>query len=308
MKTKENDMFGTLTDIPKLSTYEQALAHFNDVKPIAGKGVNAGVRPLCGTPSGRKKTQYSMRKSESAFTGDGRAIECVLYDTPVVTFTENGRIIIDMNYPSNTTHSFISEILRYYGGYCSYSDNQTWLHCRCDSTSRSWWLPHGSCVAFKIDSTGLIIEPVTPKLMKRYEVNRSKARAVYAKYAAFTAHCVTISKLVDPKVIFDGHNLTGSILTNAAMVAGVPNPLQTEEPNETWTEAVQQVLARAVTKTYDWNSTSSIPNLIATYKLTPKKVRQVIIDQLKHEHSDEIFDEVTAKAGVFTSHLNEEYI
>ena len=292
-------MFGGLTDIPRLSSYEEALAHLNDVKPIAGRGKNAGIRPLCNTYSGRKKAQYSIRKKKHPAAASKQAIECVLYDTPVVTFVEDGTIYIDMSYPSITTHSFISEILCKYRVHCCYRDGKTWLRSR----GKDWWLPHGYGVTFKImGDFSLGIEPVRPRLMDRYAVNRSKAKEVYAKYAAFTSHCVTVSKLVDPKTIYESRphwTIRDSREKYFAL-------LQTAEPNEEWSGAINAVFADAVvyTTAYDWN-THTARN---TYTLTAKKVRQVILDKLKHQHAEEIFEVTKAEAGVYTTCLNEEYI
>ena len=285
-------MFGGLTDMPRLSSYREALAHLNSVKPIAGKGVNAGIRPLCDTANGRRKTQYSIRKKKHPAAASKQAIECVLYDTPVVTFVEDGTIYIEMSYPSNTTNAFISEILRgYYRTYCSFRDGKTWLHCR----GKDWWLPYGDGVTFKVVGDG--IEPVRPRLMDRYVVNRSKAKEVYARYAAFISHCVTVSKLVDPK---NAHRQWHAVETVYF------NLLQTAEPNEEWSKAINAVLADAVvyTRSYDWGTRSAQH----IYTLTPKKVRQVILDKLKREHAEEIFEVTKATAGVYTTCLNEEYI
>ena len=287
-------MFGGLTDIPRLSSYEEALAHLNGIKPIAGTGVNAGIRPLCNTSTGRKKPQYFIRKKRHPAAASKQAIECVLYDTPVVTFVEDGTIYIDMSYPSITTHAFISEILCGYRAYCSYRDSKTWLHCR----GKDWWLPHGYGITFKIMGDG--IEPVRPRLMDRYVVNRSKAKEVYAKYAAFTSHCVALSKLVDPKQSY------GKTFSENFFSVHDQSLLQTAEPNEEWSGAIRVVLADAVvyTAAFDWN-THTARN---TYTLTPKKVRQVILDKLKQEHAEEIFEVIKAEVGVYTTCLNEEYI
>jgi len=286
-------MFGGLTDMPRLSSYREALAHYEYTKPIAGKGVNAGIRPLCDTANGRRKAQYFIRKKRHPAAASKQAIECVLYDTPVVTFVEDGTIYIDMSYPSNTTHAFISEILREYGAHCSFRDGKTWLCCR----GKDWWLPHGYGVTFKVVEPKRIIEPVRPRLMDRYVVKRSKAKEVYARYAAFISHCVTVSKLVDPKNAHLPRNGVETVYFNL---------LQTAEPNEEWSEAINAVLADAVvyTRSYDWG-THSAQHI---YTLTPKKVRQVILDKLKREHAEEIFEVVKAEAGVYTTCLNEEYI
>lgn len=287
-------MFGGLTDMPRLSSYREALAHYEYTKPIAGKGVNAGIRPLCDTANGRRKTQYSIRKKKHPAAASKQAIECVLYDTPVVTFVEDGTIYIDMSYPSNTTHAFISEILCGYRAYCSYRDSKTWLHCR----GKDWWLPYGHGVTFKVVGDG--IEPVRPRLMDRYVVNRSKAKEVYARYAAFISHCVTVSKLVDPKNVHLSRNGAEAVYFKINAL------LQTAEPNEEWSKAINAVLADAVVYTHSYDlETRSTQHI---YTLTPKKVRQVILDKLKREHAEEIFEVTKATAGVYTTCLNEEYI
>ena len=287
-------MFGGLTDMPRLSSYREALAHYEYTKPIAGKGVNAGIRPLCYTANGRRKTQYSIRKKKHPAAASKQAIECVLYDTPVVTFVEDGTIYIDMSYPSNTTHAFISEILCGYRAYCFFRDSKTWLRCR----GKDWWLPYGHGVTFKVVGDG--IEPVRPRLMDRYVVNRSKAKEVYARYAAFISHCVTVSKLVDPKNVHLSRNGAEAVYFKINAL------LQTAEPNEEWSKAINAVLADAVvyTPSYDWETRSTQH----IYTLTPKKVRQVILDKLKREHVEEIFEVTKAEAGVYTTCLNEEYI
>lgn len=287
-------MFGGLTDMPRLSSYREALAHYEYTKPIAGKGVNAGIRPLCYTANGRRKTQYSIRKKKHPAAASKQAIECVLYDTPVVTFVEDGTIYIDMSYPSNTTHAFISEILCGYRAYCFFRDSKTWLRCR----GKDWWLPYGHGVTFKVVGDG--IEPVRPRLMDRYVVNRSKAKEVYARYAAFISHCVTVSKLVDPKNVHLSRNGAEAVYFKINAL------LQTAEPNEEWSKAINAVLADAVVYTHSYDlETRSTQHI---YTLTPKKVRQVILDKLKREHVEEIFEVTKATAGVYTTCLNEEYI
>ena len=282
-------MFGGLTDIPRISSYEQALALFEHVQPIKGKGVNAGIKPLCDTVTGRRKTQYSIRKKKHPAAASKQAIECVLYTTPVVTFVEDGTIYIDMSYPSNTTHAFVSEILNGFRAYCSYRDGKTWLHCG----GEDWWIPHGHGVTFHVVGDG--IEPVRPRLMDRYVVNRSKAKEVYARYAAFISHCVTISKVTDPK------QMRGYIVSEPSTDFSM---LQTAEPNDEWVQRGFYSIGQAVVSGYHWDN----GDITHTYTLDPKKVRQVILDKLKREHAEEIFEVTKAEAGVYTTCLNEEYI
>jgi len=155
-------------------------------------------------------------------------------------------------------------------------------------------------VTFKIIEPKSIIEPVRPRLMDRYKVNRRKANETYAKYAAFTSHCVTLSKLVDPK---QSYGKTFSINFFGVHDRSL---LQTAEPNEEWSVAINAVFADAVVYVSSWDYKAHIA--LSTYTLNPKKVRQVILDKLKQEHAHEIFEVIKAKVGVYTTCLNEEYI
>lgn len=298
-------MFGGLTDIPRISNYKQALELLTRIKPIAGKGVNAGIRPLCNTPTGRRKTQYSIRNRTAA---GQQAIECVLYETPVVTFVEDGTIYIAMSYmPSNTTHAFVSEILNDFRVHCSYRGGKTWLHCneaawtRRDfplggCRSRYWWIPHGHGVTFHVVGDCNAIEPIRPRLMDRYVVNKSKAREVYARYAAFISHCVTVSKLTDPQQM---QGYTNEPSTDFSM-------LRTAEPNDEWVQEGLYLIGKAVVVSYNYKNAPFV--MASAYTIDPKRVRQIILDKLKREHAEEIFEATKAEVGVYTTCLNEEYI
>jgi len=88
--------------IRRIQRYEEALHKLQNTKPIAGKGVNAGVIPL----GHRNKivNQIRMRQDES--------IACRLWRTDVVVFDKDGTITIDPNvYSTISTANFISEVL-----------------------------------------------------------------------------------------------------------------------------------------------------------------------------------------------------
>lgn len=87
--------------IRRLFNYDEALRWYKDTPPIKGKGRNAGLRPL----GHRNKMQFQIRMQ-------GDAVECVCYDTPVVTFHPDGVIAIkDGGYISQTTVHFIRDVL-----------------------------------------------------------------------------------------------------------------------------------------------------------------------------------------------------
>lgn len=102
-------MFGQITDLPSLHSYEQARAHYESITPIRGSD---DVRPICKTSNGRRKKH--MRISLMQYVtpmGICPAVACILYDTPVVIFAANGDIVLDNGgYASHTTHGFISGI------------------------------------------------------------------------------------------------------------------------------------------------------------------------------------------------------
>jgi len=92
--------------------YEEALHRLTKTKPIAGKGVNAGVVPL--GHRNRPNFQLRMRQDES--------IACRLWRTDVVVFDKDDTITIDpAGYSTISTANFISEVL---GVSASQSDNR----------------------------------------------------------------------------------------------------------------------------------------------------------------------------------------
>ena len=95
----------TMNNLPYVREYDKALKILTTTEPIKGSGVNAGRVPL----GDRKNVaSYSVR----AGTVDATDVEFVLYQTPVVTFKADGRILVRMaGWNSNTTREFISTIL-----------------------------------------------------------------------------------------------------------------------------------------------------------------------------------------------------
>ena len=79
--------------------------------------------------------------------------------------------------------------------------------------------------------------------------------------------------------------------------------LQTAEPNDEWVQRGFYSIGQAVVSDFHWGE----DGIKRTYALDPKKVRQVILDKLKREHAEEIFEVTKAEAGVYTTCLNEEY-
>lgn len=88
--------------IHRIYNYADALEMYNNVEPIRGSGVNAGMKPL----GHRNRTQFQILK------GTEGEIKCRLYDTDVVTFYPDGIIkITDAEYTTQTTANFIEDVL-----------------------------------------------------------------------------------------------------------------------------------------------------------------------------------------------------
>jgi hypothetical protein len=89
-------------NVPRIHSYTDALYKYNNTKPIKGRADDP--RPL---GERRYVDTYSIRKN--VWT---EAIECVLYKTPVVKFTTEDEVVINIdNWPSASTCQFISRII-----------------------------------------------------------------------------------------------------------------------------------------------------------------------------------------------------
>ena len=94
--------YATVMRVPKIYNYADALRRFNNTKPI--KGRSEEKRPL---GERRDADTYSIRKN--VWTD---AIELVLYQTPVITFTQEDEVRIKFGtWSSASTCQFIDRIL-----------------------------------------------------------------------------------------------------------------------------------------------------------------------------------------------------
>ena len=94
--------YATVRNVPRIRDYAEALKKYNNSKPIAGRNVE--IRPL---GERRDVDTYSIRKN--VWTD---AIELVLYQTPVITFTQEDEVKIKFGrWSSASTCQFIDRIL-----------------------------------------------------------------------------------------------------------------------------------------------------------------------------------------------------
>ena len=92
--------YATVMRVPRVMNYTDALARYEDAKPIRGRLPE--VRPL---GERRDVDTYQIRKN-------GEEIELVLYKTPVITFEPNGEVVLCVStYSTVSTHQFIHRVL-----------------------------------------------------------------------------------------------------------------------------------------------------------------------------------------------------
>jgi hypothetical protein len=82
--------------------------------------------------------------------------------------------------------------------------------------------------------------------------------------------------------------------------------LRTAEPNDEWVQEGLYLIGKAVVVSYNYKNAPFV--MASAYTIDPKRVRQIILDKLKREHAEEIFEATKAEVGVYTTCLNEEYI
>lgn len=304
-------MFTQLTDMPfHLKDYDTAKKYHDRIVPIRGKGKNAGIRPICDTANGRKKVQYFIRERVTTARAP-RAIECVLYETPVVTFVEDGTIILDNTHPSITTSAFMQELLTPFRATVGDKGGNTWVGLGDEHRYRRfWWLPYGERVTFRITEVhphASKMEPVEPRLIPRWEVNRSAAREVYARFESFVTHCLAISKLIDPQSFFVQHAPDFNYHSRSPQFcfSDIPEPFDPANITEYWAEATTSVIRGAIEFTRSWSPNTGYD---MSYTLNTKRIKKNIHDALKAEFHKEIFVRTESEAGVFSMPINAEYI
>lgn len=94
--------YQTVKQVPTLTDYFNANRRWEQTKPIRGRSND--LRPLA---ERRYADSYNIRKNPS-----NQAIECVLYQTPSVTFMPDGEVLVSNGgWATASTHMFMCEVL-----------------------------------------------------------------------------------------------------------------------------------------------------------------------------------------------------
>lgn len=171
--------YATITRVPYLRDYAQALKLYEGVKPVRGR--NPELRPM---GSRRDADTYSIRKN-------GDDVECVLYKTPVVTFKPDGVVVIYTNgYDTTSTNQFINQVVdipaQHVRGVCVLTIN-----------GKKYPLGDKHTLTLKPngDAKSGHWDVMDAEVLKGYVLNRTKANIVRAKYKPFLTYVKSMLKI-----------------------------------------------------------------------------------------------------------------
>jgi len=166
--TKINLGHGNCASIPQISSYAQAQAHYNFVKPIRG---DDQVRPI----GARRFKWYTINKRD--YIEDAPMYSATLANTNLVEYYHDGRISITTGgYRSVTNNSFLNFVLMGLGNVVSVSGKWYWKPHRSDKyyyfpIQRNHWL--------HLDEQGI---PTNPVQEYKNLINRKAMNAIRKKY------------------------------------------------------------------------------------------------------------------------------
>ena len=279
-------MFGQITDLPSLHSYEQARAHYESITPIRGSD---DVRPICKTSNGRRKKH--MRISLMQYVtpmGICPAVACILYDTPVVIFAANGDIVLDNGgYASHTTHGFISGIFA-----MSYYNTPITAYAKGGRTVIEVITPAGKSVAVMHDPITLtrrsdgvdrhfaIVGDAAKQI--GYYLKRAPMGMRRKEVEKFTKFALAAAKMVDPDDYKGFPAWDMSYRPKATEVYA----MMTDQSK--WDEALNLLLSACVEAHGQYNAAG-----IYTRKksINTKKLKTKMDDVLKYVFAKDVFEE-----------------
>ena len=164
------------TGVKRLWNYADAVAKFENTKPIKGTGANGGRIAL---GHRHRVAEFYMEKK------DDKRVECICYQTPVVTFHPDGNIELNSGgWGSQTTAYFIEEVLP--------------VSCRVKDSSLVIGIDGGE---YKM-SRGLMLKRIDGKLTPQnvepeyvYRVKRKESNRIKKQYTEFTKYFMGMVKV-----------------------------------------------------------------------------------------------------------------
>ena len=170
-------MFGRVTSIPTMGSYEYALNKFNYTTPIRGRN----TIPLGGR---RSHDRYYMEKH-------GEVIWCYYHRTPILKIHPGNVYEINVEgWHTQTTAQVLDRLLP--GARVFMTDGRITVGCY----NKGYFpIPDGG-IKFTTGESGLgLLTPIDPKPQTIHKINRKKANAVRRQYAAFMTFAKGMLKL-----------------------------------------------------------------------------------------------------------------
>ena len=274
-------MFGQITDLPSLRTYEEAVAHYESIVPIRGNADN--VRPICATKNGRRKKHMAIRKYV-----DG-SVACRLYDTDVVTFEPDGDVVFrNGGWATSTTHGFANGILR--GGAIYFGMRQSRTEIMVGGDAHV--MDGNDFFRLRKDNEGRYVA-VNPPAQYEYYARRKVLTAKRKPVLAFQKHCLAMAKLADPEH-FEGDSSFALYCRRTDRAYNI----MSDPTMKDWSELVQGVLSEARTTTYVYKRGRE-------YSIKDTLIKDFISDVVKHTFADEIFEKQEVSRKTFNG--NDKY-
>ena len=271
-------MFGQITDLPHLRTWQEAFKHYNTIVPLRG----TDLRPICATRNGRRKKQYQIEMR------DNNDIACVLYHTDVLLFHPDGEITFTAGgYDTTTTHSFATGILS--GNTWNYRalfftrKGRTIIEL---STGEVLTVERDQIIKLRWKAEKIVdrgtgygeYEFIDKPLMYSYFVNRKKLNEHRQKVSKFRQTCTAYAKLVDPEDYKDWPKALSSTMPVENIYSLMRGNMEAQG------EAIEWFLYK--TTGYSWNNKT----FTSVFHTDPKRLTKLIDDIIKYVFFKEVFN------------------
>jgi len=174
--------YATVQHVPPMRTYTQALAIYNEIKPMRGR---PDVRPL---GQRRDADTYSIRLNAE---GD---VECVLYNTAVVTYKKDGDVVLYAGgWHTVSTNQFVGQLLTINVGT---SRGNTIVDVGGRGASEKFVIAgHNKLTLRRSERVGHAWDVLDAQVNHGYRLDKVAANNVRARYKEFTDYMKNICKL-----------------------------------------------------------------------------------------------------------------
>ena len=273
-------------DLPCLRSYIQAKSRYDGTTPIRG----TTVRPL----GGRRKQHRHIEQAPRNHNG-AAGIACVLYNTPCVTYYEDGSIHLQHGgYITQSTTKFIARVAPVSG---VYMDSQR--YCLVVRVAGGEYQCGDEGLWLKYDEATTGYKPVDPVPFDVAWVNRAAMREVKRQYKPFMTYAVGIGKLTEWAKPGLEPGETTSATTNALLLA-----MRSEDIDD-WAWAYPRLLHRAGTTTAGYNHLNQ--SWCPTFVCTGKRLNDELTRMIKAERGGEVLTVEVLPLGVHKKDPNAKY-